>query len=134
MKDKLTRRTGGSTIALVTVLAALGIGSVPIPVVAAAAASEGPADANSRPPSWAPASDAASSDKAPSLTNHVGMPESGTSPELWLGYALLGASLLVLAYGLAARATQRRRIGGTRRTSAISSSPAHVPAGGRVRR
>ena len=134
MKGMPTRRTGRSGLALVGVLAVLGIGSVAIPTVASAVAPAGPADADYRPSAWAPASDAASSGKAPSLTNHVGMPGNGSDSELWLGYALLGVSLLVLAGGLAARATQRRRPAAPPRAPANNPQRAHVAAGVGVRR
>src|SRR3712207_6404158 len=106
MTDKPTRKDSRSTLVLIGVLAALGIGSVTIPAVATAAAPAGQADASYRPSEWAAAGEPASSGKAPSLTNQVGRPEGGTGSQLWLGYGLLGASLLVLACGLAARATE----------------------------
>lgn len=133
MRSTPKTRNRMPALALVGVLAALGIGSVAIPTVAAAAAPAGQADGNERPSEWAPAGDLASSGKAPSLTNQVGMPESGSNSELWLGYGLMGAGLLALGCGLAARATTP--FGGARspRSPAGNSSAAHAPAAARVR-
>jgi hypothetical protein len=133
MRDKLTSKAAIRTLALVGALAAIGVAYAAIPSMASAApASETGGD--HRPSAWGEAGDVASSGKAPSLTNDVGAPESGTGAQSALAAALLGLGMVALVYGLATQAGKRLRGPTPLNPDASNWRPAgHAPAETRAR-
>ena len=99
MTDKLTRRGSIAAILLTGALLALGGAYAANPSVAAAHVSADRVGGD-RPSGWAPASQLEYSGNAPSLTTNLEQ-SGGGGAQLWLGYALVGAGLLALTFGLA---------------------------------
>lgn len=99
IKAKFAWSRGRATLALLAVLAAVGVG------YSASAASAAPASQNGSDRALFTSDNAgqvAPSAEVPTLTNDVGQPGGGAGWQLYLGIGLLAVGLLALVYGLAA--------------------------------
>ena len=131
MRDKLRSKRSIPALALLVTVAAVGVGFGATP--AAAAPTGGPGN-DYRPSAWAKASDAASAEKAPSLTDSVRQPEGGTGSQLPIGLALMGLGVLWLVYGLVKHVVKGRGLQ-TRPVARAVNWPraGHPPAETRLR-